>query len=444
MQSLSQKRITSNIIKGSLGNMIEWFDWYIYASFAIYFANFFFPDGDQTVELLSTAAVFAVGFLMRPFGSFIMGKYADQHGRRSALTLSVSIMAGGSLLIALIPTYGMVGIFSPILLILIRLVQGLSLGGEYGISATYLSEMATANRRGYYASFQYVTLISGQLLALVVQIVLQLVFTDAQLRAFGWRIPFAIGAVGALIVLYLRLSMDETNQFKSTAKKTSARGTLRELAKYPNQVLTVMGLTFGGTIAFYTYTTYMQKYMINSLGLAPKLVTLINFLALLIFMSVQPLFGHISDKIGRKPLLYWFGIGGTLLTVPIFMGLQFFDSPIAAFLLMLGGLLIVSGYTSINAIVKAELFPTEIRALGVGFPYGLTVAIFGGTVEYVALWLKHIGHEDWFFYYVSAAAFVSFLVYVRMLETSKHSALNDTTTEETKATGETEPEEHVM
>lgn len=444
MQSLSQKRITSNIIKGSLGNMIEWFDWYIYASFAIYFANSFFPDGDQTVELLSTAAVFAVGFLMRPFGSFIMGKYADQHGRRSALTLSVSIMAGGSLLIALIPTYGMVGIFSPILLILIRLVQGLSLGGEYGISATYLSEMATANRRGYYASFQYVTLISGQLLALVVQIVLQLVFTDAQLRAFGWRIPFAIGAVGALIVLYLRLSMDETNQFKSTAKKTSARGTLRELAKYPNQVLTVMGLTFGGTIAFYTYTTYMQKYMINSLGLAPKLVTMINFLALLIFMSVQPLFGHISDKIGRKPLLYWFGIGGTLLTVPIFMGLQFFDSPIAAFLLMLGGLLIVSGYTSINAIVKAELFPTEIRALGVGFPYGLTVAIFGGTVEYVALWLKHIGHEDWFFYYVSAAAFVSFLVYVRMLETSKHSTLNDTTTEETKATGETEPEEHVM
>lgn len=444
MQSLSQKRITSNIIKGSLGNMIEWFDWYIYASFAIYFANSFFPDGDQTVELLSTAAVFAVGFLMRPFGSFIMGKYADQHGRRSALTLSVSIMAGGSLLIALIPTYGMVGIFSPILLILIRLVQGLSLGGEYGISATYLSEMATANRRGYYASFQYVTLISGQLLALVVQIVLQLVFTDAQLRAFGWRIPFAIGAVGALIALYLRLSMDETNQFKSTAKKTSARGTLRELAKYPNQVLTVMGLTFGGTIAFYTYTTYMQKYMINSLGLAPKLVTLINFLALLIFMSVQPLFGHISDKIGRKPLLYWFGIGGTLLTVPIFMGLQFFDSPIAAFLLMLGGLLIVSGYTSINAIVKAELFPTEIRAWGVGFPYGLTVAIFGGTVEYVALWLKHIGHEDWFFYYVSAAAFVSFLVYVRMLETSKHSALNDTTTEETKATGETEPEEHVM
>ncbi|GHP13786.1 MFS transporter [Lentilactobacillus fungorum] len=425
MQTMSQSRITSNIIKGSLGNMIEWFDWYIYASFAIYFANSFFPDGDQTVELLSTAAVFAIGFLMRPFGSFIMGKYADQHGRRAALTLSVSIMAAGSLMIAVIPTYEMIGLFSPILLVLIRLIQGLSLGGEYGISATYLSEMATSGRRGYYASFQYVTLISGQLLALIVQIVLQLSFSDSQLRSFGWRIPFAIGAIGALIVLYLRLSMDETNQFKHVKNAHAHRGTLRQLAKYPNQVLTVVGLTLGGTIAFYTYTTYMQKYMINSLGLTPKLVTWINFLALLIFMAVQPLFGHLSDKIGRKPLLYWFGLGGTVLTVPIFLGLQYFSNPWASFFLMLAGLLIVSGYTSINAVVKAELFPTEIRALGVGFPYSLTVALFGGTVEYVALWLKHINHEDWFFFYVSAAAFISFLVYVRMLETSKHSTLND-------------------
>ena len=219
--------------------------------------------------------------------------------------------------------------------------------------------------------------------------------------------------------------MDETNQFKNTEKTQPVRGTLHELAKYPNQVLTVVGLTFGGTIAFYTYTTYMQKYMINSLGLPPKLVTMINFVALLIFMALQPVFGHLSDKIGRKPLLYWFGIGGTLLTVPIFLCLKAFDTPVASFFLMLSGLLIVSCYTSINAIVKAELFPTEIRALGVGFPYGLTVAIFGGSVEYIALWLKNIGHEDWFFYYVSAAAFVSFHVYVRMLESSKNSKLEE-------------------
>ncbi|MDN2454464.1 MFS transporter [Lactobacillus sp. UCMA15818] len=424
MDKKKERKIASNIIKGSLGNMIEWFDWYIYASFAIYFANAFFPSNNQTVELLSAAAVFAVGFLMRPFGSFIMGKFADQHGRRSALTLSVVIMACGSLIIAIVPTYQTIGILSPIILVLVRLVQGISLGGEYGISATYLSEMASSNRRGYYASFQYVTLISGQLLALIVQILLQYFFDDAQLSAWAWRIPFVVGALGALIVLYLRLSMDETNQFKESAKNGKKKGTLKQLAKYPGQVLTVIGLTFGGTIAFYTYTTYMQKYMINSLGLPTRLTTEINFLALLIFMIMQPVFGHLSDKIGRKPLLYWFGILGTLLTVPIFKGLQLFDSPFSAFVLMLAGLMIVSGYTSINAVVKAELFPTEIRALGVGLPYGLTVAIFGGTVEYVALWLKTINHEGWFFYYVSAAVFVSLIVYVRMLETSRHSKLD--------------------
>ncbi|MFT8949924.1 MAG: MFS transporter [Liquorilactobacillus hordei] len=424
MDKKKERKIASNIIKGSLGNMIEWFDWYIYASFAIYFANSFFPSNNQTVELLSAAAVFAVGFLMRPFGSFIMGKFADQHGRRSALTLSVVIMACGSLIIAIVPTYKTIGILSPIILVLVRLVQGISLGGEYGISATYLSEMASSNRRGYYASFQYVTLISGQLLALIVQILLQYFFNDTQLTAWVWRIPFVVGALGAVIVLYLRLSMDETNQFKAAAKSGKKKGTLKQLAKYPGQVLTVIGLTFGGTIAFYTYTTYMQKYMINSLGLPTRLTTEINFLALLIFMIMQPVFGHLSDKIGRKPLLYWFGILGTLLTVPIFKGLQLFDSPFSAFVLMLAGLMIVSGYTSINAVVKAELFPTEIRALGVGLPYGLTVAIFGGTVEYVALWLKTINHEGWFFYYVSAAVFISLIVYVRMLETSKHSKLD--------------------
>nr|WP_057738383.1 MFS transporter [Liquorilactobacillus uvarum] len=420
----NEHRITSNIIKGSLGNMVEWFDWYIYASFSIYFAGSFFPSQNQTAELLSTAAVFAIGFLMRPFGSFVMGKYADQHGRRSALTLSVSIMAAGSLLIALVPTYQTIGIFSPIILVLIRMIQGLSLGGEYGISATYLSEMASSNRRGFYASFQYVTLISGQLLALLIQIVLQFYLTDTQLKAWAWRIPFVFGAIGAIIVLYLRLSMDETAQYEKAAKKSNAKGTLALLTKYPKQVMTVIGLTFGGTIAFYTYTTYMQKYMVNTLGLPTHLVTLINFAALFIFMILQPVFGHISDKVGRKPLLYWFGILGTLLTVPIFKGLKALDNPFAAFLLMLAGLLIVSGYTSINAIVKAELFPTEIRALGVGFPYGLTVAVFGGTVEYVALWLKNIQHESWFFYYVSAAILVSLIVYYRMAETTKNSHLD--------------------
>ncbi|MCL1632495.1 MFS transporter [Sporolactobacillus sp. CPB3-1] len=416
------RHIASNILKGSLGNMIEWYDWYAYAAFAVYFSTDFFPAGDTTSQLLNTAAIFAIGFLMRPIGSLIMGRYADRHGRRAALTLSITIMASGSLVIAVTPNYQTIGVFAPIILVLARLFQGLSLGGEYGTSATYLSEMANRGRRGFYSSFQYVTLVGGQLVALGVQIILQLILNEAQLQTWGWRIPFVIGAFGALIVLWLRLTMDESEQFKNMSGKTKKdAGTLKALLKYPRAVLTVVGLTLGGTVAFYTYTTYLQKFMINSVGLDKEVVSIINFVALLIFLILQPLAGLLSDHIGRKPLLYVFGIGGTIVTVPLFMLMQSAHSVTAAFLLMMLGLLIVTGYTSINAIVKAELFPTEIRALGVGLPYGLTVAIFGGTAEFVALWFKSIGIETLFFFYVAACIFISLLVYWRMQESSKSS-----------------------
>ncbi|WP_283163423.1 MFS transporter [Sporolactobacillus mangiferae] len=402
--------------------MIEWYDWYAYAAFAVYFSTDFFPAGDTTSQLLNTAAIFAIGFLMRPIGSLIMGRYADRHGRRAALTLSITIMASGSLVIAVTPNYQTIGVFAPIILVLARLFQGLSLGGEYGTSATYLSEMANRGRRGFYSSFQYVTLVGGQLVALGVQIILQLILNEAQLQTWGWRIPFVIGAFGALIVLWLRLTMDESEQFKNMSGKTKKdAGTLKALLKYPRAVLTVVGLTLGGTVAFYTYTTYLQKFMINSVGLDKEVVSIINFVALLIFLILQPLAGLLSDHIGRKPLLYVFGIGGTIVTVPLFMLMQSAHSVTAAFLLMMLGLLIVTGYTSINAIVKAELFPTEIRALGVGLPYGLTVAIFGGTAEFVALWFKSIGIETLFFFYVAACIFISLLVYWRMQESSKSS-----------------------
>ncbi|WP_302187935.1 MFS transporter [uncultured Lactobacillus sp.] len=417
-------QIASNIFKGSLGNMIEWFDWYVYASFSIYFSAAFFPASNQTAELLSTAAVFAIGFLMRPLGSLIMGQFADKKGRKAALTLSVTIMAAGSLIIAFAPTYAQVGIISPIILVVTRMVQGLSLGGEYGTSATYMSEMASRGRRGFYSSFQYVTLIAGQLFSLLVQIILQQILTDDQLYAFGWRIPFIIGALGAIAVLWLRLSMDESAQFVAKNKQNKQAGSFTLLMKYPKQVAIVVGMTLGGTISFYSYTTYMQQFMINSAGMDKETVALINFLVLLIMVALQPLFGHMSDKIGRRPLLIFFGIGGTLLTVPLFTLLAHVSTALQAFLLMLTGVVIVSGYTSINAIVKAELFPSEIRALGVGLPYGLTVALFGGTSQYVALYMRSIGHESLFFYYVSFAAFISLLVYVFALK-GHRSALDD-------------------
>ncbi|CAM3672289.1 MFS transporter [Brevibacillus invocatus] len=418
------RRITSNIFKGSMGNLIEWYDWYVYAAFAVYFSSQFFPQGDPTSQLLNTAAVFAIGFLMRPIGSLLLGRYADRHGRRAALTLSVTIMAGGSLVIAVTPNYDTIGVFAPIILVLARLLQGLSLGGEYGTSATYLSEMASSGRRGFYSSFQYVTLISGQLVALGVQIILQQMLSEEAMMAWGWRIPFVIGALGAIAVLWLRRSMDESEQFsKMESKSRDKAGTLRELMKHPKAVMAVVGLTLGGTIAFNTYTTYLQKFMVITVGLPKEIVSWINFIALLVFVVLQPLAGMLSDRIGRRPLLIGFGILGTLWTVPMFLLLEQANSPYAAFMLMLSGLIIVTGYTSINAIVKAELFPTEIRALGVGFPYGVTVAIFGGTAEFIALWFKSIGYESLFYYYVAACIAVSLLVYWRMGESSKTSKI---------------------
>ena len=424
MAQANSKRVAGNIFKGSVGNLIEWYDWYVYSAFAVYFSAEFFPKGDPTSQLLNTAAIFAVGFLMRPIGSLLMGRYADRHGRRAALTLSITVMAGGSFIIACTPSYESIGIMAPIILVLARLLQGLSLGGEYGTSATYLSEMASSGRRGFYSSFQYVTLVAGQMVALGVQIVLQQLLSEPDMKAWGWRIPFIIGAMGAVAVLWLRRTMDESEQFSSIkSQKRESAGTVRSLMKHPKAVLTVVGLTLGGTVAFYTYTTYLQKFMVNTVGLPKEVVSWINFAALLIFVVLQPIAGLLSDKIGRRPLLMAFGILGTLLTAPIFFFMEKTTEPMVAFLLMMVGLIIVTGYTSINAIVKAELFPTEIRALGVGLPYALTVAIFGGTAEFIALWLKSIGMESLFYFYVAGCIAISFITYWRMDESSKTSQI---------------------
>ncbi len=417
------RSVAGNVIRGSLGNLIEWYDWYAYAAFSVYFASVFFPKGSPTAQLLNTAGIFAVGFLVRPLGGWLFGRYADRFGRRAALTLSVTLMGLGSLGIALLPGYAQIGAAAPILLVAARLLQGLSLGGEYGTSATYLSEVATPHRRGFYSSFQYVTLTSGQLLALGVQIVLQQWLTPEQMHAWGWRIAFVIGAVAAVTVMWLRRTMDESENYALAVEESTERGSLRVLLSYPRECLTVVGLTLGGTIAFYTFTTYMQKFMINTTGLPKEQVSWINFVALLIFVGLQPILGALSDRIGRRPLLIAFGIGATVCTVPLLTAVSHAGSALSAFFLMMAGLVIVSGYTSINAVVKAELFPARIRALGVGFPYALTVAIFGGTTEYVALGLKNIGHEQWFFYYVAGCALISLLVYVLMGESSHRSHL---------------------
>jgi MFS transporter, MHS family, alpha-ketoglutarate permease len=421
---VTPRRLRS-IVGGSVGNLVEWYDWYVYSAFSLYFAQAFFPPASQTAQLLNAAAVFAVGFLMRPVGGWLMGRYADRHGRRAALSASVLLMSVGSLVIAAAPTYASIGAAAPALLVAARLLQGLSVGGEYGASATYLSEMAGQRRRGFYSSFQYVTLIMGQLLALGLLLLLQRQLSPPALAAWGWRIPFAVGALCAVLALWLRRGLDETDAFRAARASAAPHGRLRALLAHPRQVATVVGLTAGGTVAFYTFTTYAQKFLVNTAGFTKESATRVSAAVLVVYMLAQPLVGLLSDRVGRRPVLIAFGVLGTLGTVPVLTALGATRSEPRAFLLLLAALLAVSGYTAINAVVKAELFPTEIRALGVGFPYAVTVSLFGGTAEYLALRAKSMGHERWYYWYVTACIAASLAVYATMPETRTASAMPD-------------------
>ena len=411
-----------SIAGGTVGNLVEWYDFYVYSAFSLYFAHVFFPTGDATAQLLNAAAVFAIGFLMRPVGGWLLGVYADSRGRKAALTLSVLLMCGGSGVIALTPGFDRIGVAAPVLLVFARLLQGLSVGGEYGASATYLSEMATPHNRGFLASFQYVTLIGGQLLALAVLLVLQATLSEADLQAWGWRIPFAIGAALAVVALRLRVSLAETAAFEHVPE-TERHGVLRRLAEHKRSVALVIGLGAGGSLAFYTFTTYMQKFLVNTVGWSKPDASLIAAGTLFVYMLLQPLFGALSDRFGRKPQLVAFGILGLVGTVPLMLTLAATHSRVEAFFLILAALTVLSCYTAISGLVKAELFPANVRALGVGLPYAVSVSLFGGTAEYVALWFKSAGNEAGFFYYVAATLGVSLVVALVLPDTKKASLI---------------------
>ncbi len=418
------RRRLKAIFIGSVGNLVEWYDFYAFAAFALYFASAFFPSNDAVVQQLNAAILFAVGFVVRPLGGWLFGHLADRHGRRLSLTVSVLLMCFGSLVIAVTPTFASIAYWAPALLAFARIVQGLSLGGEYGASATYLTEVADPKRRGFYSSFQYVTLIGGQLTAILVLLLLQNLFlSPEELKAWGWRIPFVIGALLAVISAVMRRTLHETEQFVEAKKSVRQMNLWRGLMRYPREVALVVGLTAGGTAAFYTFTTYMQTFVKLSVGLNDQQTTYIIAGSLIFATFLQPLYGALSDKIGRKPLLIFFGVAGTLLTVPLLTALQQTKSPVTAFLLISAAWIFVAGYTSINAVVKAELFPTSFRATGVGVPYALTVSIFGGTAPVVALWFKQMGHETWFYWYLSGMILISLLVYLTMRDTKKDSAM---------------------
>ncbi len=403
-----RKRIFA-IIAASSGNLVEWFDFYVYAFCAIYFAPAFFPKSDPTAQLLNTAGVFAAGFLMRPIGGWLFGRLADRKGRKTSMVVSVVMMCAGSLMIACLPTYDSIGAAAPVLLLTARLLQGLSVGGEYGTTATYMSEVAMRGQRGFFSSFQYVTLIGGQLLAVLVVVVLQQFLDDAELKSWGWRIPFVLGACTAVVALMLRRTLHET----TTAQTRSAKGagSMVELLKnHKRALLVVLGYTAGGSLIFYTFTTYMQKYLVNSAGMSIKTASNVMTACLFLYMCMQPVFGALSDRIGRRNNMLLFGALGTLMVVPILTTLQSVTSPVLAGVLITIALAVISFYTSVSGIVKAEMFPSEVRALGVGLSYAVGNAIFGGSAEYVALGLKSIGLESYFYWYVSGMVALAFAV----------------------------------
>lgn len=417
MQGESVARVGA-VLGGSAGNLVEWFDWYTYSATALYFAPIFFPQGDQTAQLLQTAAIFAVGFFARPVGAWLMGRYADRVGRKAALTLSVTLMCGGSLVIAVTPGAATIGVAAPLILLLARVFQGLSLGGEYGASATYISEMAGTKHRGFWSSFHYVTLIGGQLTALAVLIILQHLLGKGDMAVWGWRIPFLIGAGLAVIVFWLRRRMPESQAFVRAEAVSSARGGIRQLFReHPREVLTVLGFTAGGSVIFYVYTTYMQKFLTNTAGFSKDQATQISAVTLIAFMVAQPLCGWLSDRVGRKPMLLAAFGAATLITWPVMNAVAHASTAWLAVALIVAAATLQSCYTSISAVVKAELFPTAIRTLGVAVPYALANAAFGGTAEYVALWFKSIGSERGFYIYAATLAAISFLVVLTMKET---------------------------
>ena len=389
------------IVGAASGNLVEWFDFYIYAVFAAYFTHALTaPDMDSTTKANYVWGVFAASFFMRPIGSWLFGRIADRHGRKQSMVISICLMALSSFLFAALPTYEQVGMFAPFLLLMVRLLQGLSVGGEYGAVATYMSELGLKGQRGFFASFQYVTLSGGQLLASLLGVILLGFMTEQQLNDGGWRIPFVIGGIAALLSLAARSRLEETLSHEDAQREES--GSLVALLKqHWKTFLLVVGYTSAGSLTFYVVTVYSKTYLTN-IGIDGKTVGFIMTTALFVFMLAQPFFGMLSDRIGRRTSMLAFSLLSAIFIYPVMVtGMRSFaDSPVIITLLLIFLMMLLSFYTSISGLVKAEMFPPHVRALGVGFSYAVGNALFGGSAPSVALIFKDAGIENIFFIYV--------------------------------------------
>ena len=423
MGQLSTRETVWAIIKASSGNLVEWFDFYIYAFFSVYFAEQFFTGTGQTGAFMQAAGIFFIGFLMRPVGGYIFGRISDRFGRKDAMVVSILMMGFGSLCMAVLPTAATAGAWAPVLLLLVRCVQGIAVGGEYGSTATYMSEIAQPGRRGFFSSFQYVTLIGGQLLASLLAVVMTHTLGGDQITAGWWRLPFVVGAVAALVSLWLRSGLVETTS--SSDRHHEGAGTFREVWRHQRAFWVVFGITCIGSLSFYTFSTYMQKYLINTSGFSKGDVADTMTVCLFVFMLLQPLIGAISDKIGRKNSMLVFALGMVVLPVPVLSSIGTQKSLFDAGLLIVLAMLFLSFYTSISGIVKAEMFPAHVRGLGVGFTYAIANSIFGGSAEYVALFLKNQGVGGVFPWYVAAIAVGGLIAVLCMHDNRQHSTIDN-------------------
>jgi MHS family alpha-ketoglutarate permease-like MFS transporter len=373
------------LVGTGIGNAVEWYDWAIYATFTPFIASQLFSKEDPASAVLSTLAIFAVGFVARPFGGFLFGWIGDRVGRKTSMTLAVGLASLGSLMIGVAPTFASVGAFASLMLLAARLVQGLAHGGELPSSQTYLSEMAPKEHRGFWATLIYTSGTVGILFGTLLGAVLNMALSTEAMNAWGWRIPFLVGAAMGLYALIMRSRLHETEAFEGEAVTAKRAAIWPQIVRYRKQALQVIGLTVGLTVIYYIWGVVAPSYATTALKIDRGEALWAGVIANIVFIAALPVWGKLSDRIGRKKVLWAGAIGSAVLHFPMTWLLK--DSAWQLAVSMSVMLIFVAASAAIVPAVYAELFPTSIRTVGVGVPYSICVAVFGGTAPYLQQWL---------------------------------------------------------
>lgn len=403
-----------------IGNFVEWFDYAVYGYLAGIISTVFFPESDRQTALLATFGVFAVSFFVRPLGGFIWGHIGDRLGRKQALSLSIVLMSVATFCIALIPGYATIGVMAPILLLLVRVVQGFSAAGEYAGASAFLVEYAPSNRRGLYAAVVPASTAAGLLLGSLLAALLSSVLTAEQLNEWGWRLPFLLAAPMGLIGRYIRTKLEDTPAFRELSEKETVKAPALAMFKtYRKQLVIATGAVLLNAVGFYVILSYMPTYLSVELGFGAAESFLATTIALASYIGFIFLTGIASDKFGRKRMLITASVLFVALTVPAFMLLDTRNFLVIVLVqILLGGMLTLNDGTLPSFL--AELFPTKVRYTGFAVSFNLSNALFGGTAPFMATLLIGMTHNQlapgW---YLVAAALVSLIAVLFAAETSK-------------------------